>query len=285
MNQKALAERETVNKETGEIEKVERTELVPVEIFSSDPSETLLKMRKLVKMMDEMTHDAGREKFVAKIQGKDYPLVTWWTTIALPLQLMAVLRWTKRIDTTPDSGFKKETWQSRVEVVHTPTGQVFSAGEGICSADEGGMFAQRSSACSAMSHTRAIGRAFRGPLAGLAAFAGLAATPAEEMPGAERSQPAKKPAQDVGTDLTEMERLGKIVIPFGNDIKGKKFDEVNEDEFLKFAEWITESYDPEQGDAKWHDKNRRFKADVLRFAELLRGDDEGFDPTDEEIPI
>ncbi len=267
-------ETERVNESTGEIEEVGSP--APMQIFASSPQKTLEQMSELVQMMDEMTHKAGREKYVVKIQGKDYPLVTWWTTIALPLQLMPIVRWTKRIDAEPNSGFDHETWQSRVEVVHVPTGNVVSAGEGVCSAVEGGMFV-KSSACSAMSQTRAIGRAFRGPLAGLAVFAGINATPAEEM--YEDSKELKEEIAAIKAEADEVfggdeaddeyAELAKTKFTFGKH-KGKTFAEVRADKESKsYFKWFAENAQPDSG-SKWYDKNLAFYDKVVRFRALAR---------------
>ena len=160
------------------------TALVEPRIFAPSPEAAIDQMQRLVKMMHGFVEKADRSKYIANIQGKDYPKVTWWTTIALPLQLIPRIVWTRRLDTEKDSGYAVETWMSRAEVVHTPSGKVVTSGEAICSLAEGRWI--ESYAINAMSQTRAIGRAFRGPLAGLAVMAGLEETPAEEKGGAGR---------------------------------------------------------------------------------------------------
>jgi len=180
----------------------------PVALFPRDPVKAMQDMQGLVAMMNNLVTSLPakvRTKYIANIEGRPYPCVTWWTTIALPLQLVPQIAWTKRIDLGEDSGYVKETWHARCEVVHTPSGNIIATGEGICSGEEtqwsksANKYVDRwtdNHAIQAMAQTRAIGRTFRQCLAGLAVMAGLEATPAEEMTDKMRRRKAAPPPAD-----------------------------------------------------------------------------------------
>jgi len=172
-----------------------------VTLFDRNPATAMHEMGALVTMMSDLVTSLPakvQKKYIATIQGRPYPCVTWWTTIAMPLQLVPQIAWTRRIDTEPLSGYDHETWLARCEVVHTPSGNIIATGEGLCSGAEMDRNKPKWTdhhAIQAMSQTRAIGRTFRQCLAGLAVMAGLEATPAEEMTDKMRRGASRPPAK------------------------------------------------------------------------------------------
>lgn len=174
---------------------------LPQGIFPYEPAAAMRRARAVVQEMHALVKDSGEARFISTIEGRPYPQVTWWTTIAFPLGLSPTIVWTRRIDTEEGSGYDRETWQARCEVIYVPTGMMVASGEGLCSMNEQHFSRKQrclvdrwtdSHAVMAMAQTRAIGRTFRQCLAGLAVMAGLEATPYEEMPRGE--QPAQRRA-------------------------------------------------------------------------------------------
>ena len=161
---------------------VEVHESAELALFDSDPGQALSQMEHLVKSFAAKIKGPD---FISIIDGKEYPKVTWWTTIGAPLGLFPVTDWSRRMDDRPG----EVAWEARVSIMKD--GHVISTAEMMCSDKEGywrdgefkpkwngetGEYAIRSMAVS-----RAIGKAYRQALSFLALFAGLNPVAAEEI--------------------------------------------------------------------------------------------------------
>jgi len=150
---------------------------VPIGIFADDPIQAIEQVTSIVKHVDTLIAPR-RKDFICQIQGRDYPMVVWWTAVGAFLGLMPRVVWTERIDEPAEH--HTETWKARVEV-YNRTDALVSSGEAICSRGERGKKQWESPALLAMAQTRATGRSFRTPLSCLAVMAGLEPTVAEDM--------------------------------------------------------------------------------------------------------
>lgn len=295
MNQKAIVETEKVDEETGEIETKEDQNLLAMAIKNGASVDTL---ERLMVVRRELQAERARNAFHAALAGfqADCPVIQKRKSVMnkggvtvryryAPLsdiiqQVQAPLarhHLTHREDSTIEN-IGDETFVTAICVITHAEGHSETATFKVPIDKEAHMNLPQQFASA---HTFARRYAFCAVLGILTgdddddAQTAAPSTPAQKSAPPPAPEPARPVGEDVKADIMEMERLGQTVIPFGNEIKGKTFDEVDEDAFLKFAKWVEENYD----------RNPRFKADVLRFAELLRGDDEGFDSPDEEIPI
>ena len=150
---------------------------VPIGIFADDPIQAIEQVTAIVRHVTALIAPR-RKDFICQIQGRDYPMVVWWTAVGAFLGLMPRVVWTERIDDPPEH--HTETWKARVEV-YNRIGALVSSGEAICSRGERGKKQWESPALLAMAQTRATGRSFRTPLSCLAVMAGLEPTVAEDM--------------------------------------------------------------------------------------------------------
>jgi len=151
---------------------------VPIGIFADDPVQAIEQVTVIVKHVTALIKPR-RKDFICQIQGRDYPMVVWWTAVGAFLGLMPRVVWTERIDEPVEH--HTETWKARAEV-YNRVGALVSSGEAICSRGERGKQKWESSSLLAMAQTRATGRSFRTPLSCLAVMAGLEPTVAEDMP-------------------------------------------------------------------------------------------------------
>ena len=143
-----------------------------LQLFSRSPKKALSQMQELVQVMSSKCQ--GKE-FIAIINGKQYPKVEWWTTIAATLGLFPVVIYSRRLDREDELAY-----EARVEVRYGD--RVVGAGEAMCSNKESRWSSADEYAIRSMSITRATGKCYRLPLSFLAVMAGLNPTPAEEIP-------------------------------------------------------------------------------------------------------
>ena len=143
-----------------------------LQLFSRSPKKALSQMQELVQVMSSKCQ--GKE-FIAIINGKQYPKVEWWTTIAATLGLFPVVIYSRRLDREDELAY-----EARVEVRYGD--RVVGAGEAMCSNKETRWSSADEYAIRSMSITRATGKCYRLPLSFLAVMAGLNPTPAEEIP-------------------------------------------------------------------------------------------------------
>ena len=143
-----------------------------LQLFSRSPKKALSQMQELVQVMSSKCQ--GKE-FIAIINGKQYPKVEWWTTIAATLGLFPIVIYSRRLDREGELAY-----EARVEVRYGD--RVVGAGEAMCSNKETRWSSADEYAIRSMSITRATGKCYRLPLSFLAVMAGLNPTPAEEIP-------------------------------------------------------------------------------------------------------
>ena len=143
-----------------------------LQLFSRSPKKALSQMQELVQVMSSKCQ--GKE-FIAIINGKQYPKVEWWTTVAATLGLFPVVVYSRRLDREGELAY-----EARVEVRYSD--RVVGAGEAMCSNKETRWSSADEYAIRSMSITRATGKCYRLPLSFLAVMAGLNPTPAEEIP-------------------------------------------------------------------------------------------------------
>ncbi|MBM4043892.1 MAG: hypothetical protein FJ279_02150 [Planctomycetes bacterium] len=226
LNDLAFAEQErkaallTGEKPAGDLEALLRAPVgAGVQLFgTNDPLEALDRAEALVARMQKIVEKA-RNRYIARIPDDkgnvhDYPKVDWWTSMGFALNLIP--RMAGEVQTVREGDFK-----AIVEIWHVEKQILITRGEGFCSMSEkfksGRLRWADEYAARAMAQTRAIGRAFRGPLGGLAALAGLEATPAEEMTGVHgRQKPqeaAQQPRGGSGDAAREPEADGALPAP------------------------------------------------------------------------
>ena len=189
------------------------------------PIERLENAEHLVKWMQRRV-DADpkeRERFISRIKDdrgnlKDYPKVDWWTAMGFALNLVPRLEGDVEEDPNMPGLFR-----ATVAVWHTEQGVVVTRAQGFCSRDEltprGNKRWRDEYAVRAMAQTRAIGRAYRGPLGGLAAMAGLQTTPAEEMTGVFGGKRPQEAAQEPRGEPAAGD-AGDHPFTVGDDVEG-----------------------------------------------------------------
>lgn len=171
-------------------EKTEETrDLVPAEstaldLGAIDPGPALRTAETIVAMVAKK---CVGPKFIAPIQGKNYPKVEWWTTVGAVLGLFPREESNVKLARDGEVAFEATVGVYRGDKLVTRASAICSSREKRWGhADE---YAVRS-----MASTRATGKAYRIGLSFLAVMAGLEATPAEEIPPGgfdERPEPLK----------------------------------------------------------------------------------------------
>ena len=184
---------ETQERVLEELYPVEQTES-SVQLFSTDPETAFQEAQRIVNVVAKRCTGPG---YLARINGKLYPTVSWWATIAATLSMYPRVVWSRRLDREGEIAY-----EARVEVHRN--GLVISSGEALCSNREPRWREAPEHSVRAMAQTRAAGRSYRVALSFLAVMAGLEATPAEEMGdvmdfGMTTPQPAPSPTQDPAT--------------------------------------------------------------------------------------
>lgn len=168
----AVVDGERVDTATGEVLPVRQAQafdLAQVE----HPTRALDVAQRLVSAMAERCKGPS---YIKRIGDKDYPLVTWWTTVGAALGLFPREESSTRLELDGVTAYEAVVGVYRGDQLVTRASAVCSRGENRWrTADE---YAVRS-----MAVTRATGKAYRLSLSFLAVMSGLEATPAEEMPG------------------------------------------------------------------------------------------------------
>lgn len=143
------------------------------------------------RVADALKAVVVKKNLVANIQGKEYPQVEAWQTLAVMLGLAAICEWTRQV---PDG------WEARVIVQRN--GETIAAAEAQCLRTERSKKSWEDYAIRSMAQTRAVGKSLRSVLGFVMVLAGYEATPAEEMPG-----DAKAPAKAATPAADESARL------------------------------------------------------------------------------
>ena len=113
-------------------------------------------------------------QYISNISNRQYPRVEWWTTAGMALGLFPVEMSNEAVDI---DGFR--AYLAIYEVRHG--GQTVTRASAICARSEEKWADRDEYAIRSMAATRAVGKAYRIGLAGLAVMAGLEPTPAEEI--------------------------------------------------------------------------------------------------------
>lgn len=192
---------------TGNGTAVSAGELVPTQpqslVGTNDPIEAV---ERLTKVADALKRVVDQKSLIARIQGKEYPLVGAWQTLGVLLGVTAITEWTRPIMRDD----KVYGYEARVEV-RTLDGHVVGAAESMCTR-EGQWARSDENALRSMAQTRATSKALRGPLGFVMQLAGYEATPAEEMPrgGGEdapaRPQATARPARETEAAASPAQR-------------------------------------------------------------------------------
>lgn len=146
---------------------------------TDDPVEVIGKATRVADALKAVVVSKG---LISNIQGKQYPQVEAWLTLAAMLNLSPIMEWTKPIE---------GGWEARC-IVRNRNDMVVGAAEAQCTRDERSWKSRDDYALRSMAQTRATSKALRSVLGFVMTLAGYQATPAEEMPrdDAPRSQAA-----------------------------------------------------------------------------------------------
>lgn len=179
------------------------TDSSALDLGSIDPGPALRTAEMIVSMVAKKCQGP---KFIAPIQGKNYPKVEWWTTVGAVLGLFPREESNVRLDREGETAYQATVGVYRGD-------KLVTRASAICSSKEKRWGHSDEYALRSMAATRATGKAYRLGLSFLAVMAGLEATPAEEVPPggfddrepAPVRQPVKMVAQSSGSvDLVEL---------------------------------------------------------------------------------
>lgn len=140
----------------------------------ADPAGMVAVASKLATVLKDIVE---RQKLYANIQGKKYPTVEAWQTIARLDNVVAR-------EARPAERREDGSWEAFAELLRLSDGMIVGSSSAMCG-DAGDRpwntradYQKRS-----MAQTRAISRAFRAQYSWIMALAGYEPTPSEEMPG------------------------------------------------------------------------------------------------------
>jgi hypothetical protein len=163
----------------------------PPALFGTvDPVEVV---QKAVRVADALKAVIVQKNLITDIQGKAYPQVEAWLTLAAMLRLTTICEWTRRVD---------DGWEARV-YVRDAQGNTVGAAEAQCLKTERSKKGWEDYALRSMAQTRATSKSLRSVLGFIMTLAGYEATPSEEMP---EPKAAAKPAthpKSAGPSLLE----------------------------------------------------------------------------------
>jgi hypothetical protein len=177
----------------------EQPERAPDLFGSADPVEIV---EKAVRVADALKSVIVAKNLISNIQGKAYPQVEAWLTLASMLRLTTVCEWSRRVD---------DGWEARV-FVRDGANNVIGAAEAQCLKTERTKKAWEDYAIRSMAQTRATSKALRSVLGFIMVLAGYQATPAEEMPNdapVAPPEPPSTPPADVDALKALWEAKGK----------------------------------------------------------------------------
>ena len=153
----------------------------PALFGTDDPVEVIAKATRVADALKAVIVARG---LVSNIQGKEYPQVEAWQTLAVMLGIAAVCEWSRPIE---------GGWEARCIVQRN--GVTIGAAEAQCTRSERTWKNRDDYAIRSMAQTRATSKSLRSVLGFVMVLAGYQATPSEEMPEYEPAKaPAPKPA-------------------------------------------------------------------------------------------
>lgn len=198
----------------GELEVVDAR---PPALFGThDPVEVIERAGKIATALADVIN---RQGMYHRIGAKDHVTIEGWQTLGAMLGVTASIVWTREVG--------NGDWEARAEAF-TADGRMVGAAEAMCADAEGGMWkgAKAVNARRAMAQTRALSRAYRGPLGFVVNLAGYATTAAEEMPSngsAPAPTPAAAPAGPLVTDEQAQTILTGVELLAGHGVKAGTF--------------------------------------------------------------
>lgn len=157
----------------------EEARSAPPSLFHTD--EPVEVIAKATKVADALKAVVVAKNLVSNIQGKEYPQVEAWLTLAAMLNINAITEWTRQIE---------GGWEARV-VVRNGNGLDIAAAEAQCTRAERSWKNRDDYALRSMAQTRATSKALRSKLGFIMTLAGYQATPAEEIPSYNVSRSAE----------------------------------------------------------------------------------------------
>jgi len=159
---------------------VVRDERPPALFGTDDPVEVV---QRAVRVADALKAVVVSKNLIANIQGKQYPQVEAWLTLAAMLRLTTVCEWSRPV---PGG------WEARV-FVRDASGATVGAAEAQCLSSERSKKGWEDYALRSMAQTRATSKSLRSVLGFVMVLAGYEATPIEEMPGDPTPKPGAPP--------------------------------------------------------------------------------------------
>lgn len=166
-------------------------------------SQTPEDMVRLASRMATALKDiVDRQKLYAVIQGKKYPQVEAWMTIA---RMDNVVARESEHPIRHDDG----SYEAFVELIRLSDAMVIGSASALCGTADDSPWNKRSEpARRSMAVTRATSRAFRQQYSWIMALAGYEPTPAEEMPRDDAPAPRTRPASAAPARTESDERSG-----------------------------------------------------------------------------
>ena len=137
----------------------EQPERAPDLFGSADPVEIV---EKAVRVADALKSVIVAKNLISNIQGKAYPQVEAWLTLASMLRLTTVCEWSRRVD---------DGWEARV-FVRDGANNVIGAAEAQCLKTERTKKSWEDYAIRSMAQTRATSKALRSVLGFIMVLAG-----------------------------------------------------------------------------------------------------------------
>jgi hypothetical protein len=164
------------------------------------PEDTLSLATRMATALKDVVE---KQRLFAVIQGKKYPQVEAWMTIA---RMDNVVAREARPPIRRDDG----SYEAFVELIRLSDGMVVGAGSALCGTPDDRPWATRGEpARRSMAVTRATSRAFRQQYSWIMALAGYEPTPAEEMPRDDGPAPVSEPERTHDGGLIGTAELGK----------------------------------------------------------------------------
>jgi hypothetical protein len=164
------------------------------------PEDTLSLATRMATALKDVVE---KQRLFAVIQGKKYPQVEAWMTIA---RMDNVVAREARPPIRRDDG----SYEAFVELIRLSDGMVVGAGSALCGTADDRPWATRGEpARRSMAVTRATSRAFRQQYSWIMALAGYEPTPAEEMPRDDGPASTPEPERTHDGGLIGTAELGK----------------------------------------------------------------------------
>lgn len=151
---------------------------------TDDPLEVL---PKATAVADQLKALVDRQGLIARIRGKEHPLVEAWQTLGSMLGVTAVCVHTEALKDRHGKPAYLATVEARFR------GEVVGRADAMCSTSESRWSSADDYALLSMAQTRATSKALKGPLGWVMKIAGYSSTPAEEMPDEPPTQQQQDP--------------------------------------------------------------------------------------------